>query len=181
MGFGQQCKDQNSIQRFTCTNPRDLQHPCLASASANHAPLVFTKAGCCECRPDSRQILSNKLGILVPSRVFSLQSTSSTFQPQYRLATRQDVIQHVESLGEVMPSWETAYLADGWVGGLCFGGKVRCSCRTITTCQVTAHVAWPKGTLLQCCWHATHKVRGHFPVLCSTFIHCKLAIHPGLA
>lgn len=75
------------------------------------------------CRPDKREVLTNQVGILVPSRVFYLQQLDKPFSAQYRLATRQDVKLNTKSLWESMPAWETAHLADGWVQGKGYGGK----------------------------------------------------------
>ena len=68
-------------------------------------------------------MLANQIGILIPSRVFCLQPLSQAFDPQYRLATRQDVKLNMSSLCEVMPSWEIAHLSDGWVEGKAYGSK----------------------------------------------------------
>jgi len=55
--------------------------------------------------------------------VFFLQHLSKPFDPHYRLATRQDVQKSMGSLGEVMPAWEIAHLADGWVEGKGYASK----------------------------------------------------------
>ena len=78
---------------------------------------------CYICRPDKREVLANQVGILIPSRVFCLQQLSQPFGTHYRLATRHDVKQNMQSLPEAMPSWEIAHLADGWVEGQGYGGK----------------------------------------------------------
>ncbi len=77
----------------------------------------------CMRRPDKREVLANQVGILMPSRVLCLQPLSTPFNPHYRLATRQDVKQNMQSLCEVMPAWEVAHLGDGWVEGTAYRSK----------------------------------------------------------
>ena len=104
-------------------------------------------------RPDKREALPNQIGILVPSRVFCLQQLSDSFPAHYRLATRHDVKLNIKSLGEVMPSWEIAHLADGWAEGLGYGGKTGyvSAAHTITACPIA-----PSGPVADTHAHFIH-------------------------
>ena len=52
-----------------------------------------------------------------------LQRVREAFQPTYRLATRDEAQTAKQDVQEVMPEWEIAYVADGWVDGVLYGSN----------------------------------------------------------
>lgn len=52
-----------------------------------------------------------------------LQRVREAFQPTYRLATRDEAQAAKQDVEEVMPAWEIAYVADGWVNGVLYGSN----------------------------------------------------------
>lgn len=115
---------QNLTVNPSLNNASTLAAACIAVCMQWICQYGKAHMHACLRRPDKREVLANQVGILMPSRVLCLQPLSTPFDPHYRLATRQDVKQNMQSLCEVMPAWELAHLGDGWVDGTAYGSKI---------------------------------------------------------